>query len=234
MPEPGDKTELMRSLRGLVRGLAVLFWALPATLLICFLIALENDLGEVLERLGVIPPLVGNALLFYGLWQVAIFQRDERPWQRVLDRCKLLALINTGLAPFLFWWHRMPGEMVFQISVAVLAVSGAMFLFNLNFALHQLAAMLPDQTLRGEARLFTRLNLGMMAAVLVLMTAFFALLQFADGPHAPVFLVIVRDAIADGRRFLLVFMVLLPLALTMSLIWKTKETILNGIFHETA
>ena len=56
--------------------------------------------------------------------------------------------------------------------------------------------MLPDQTLRGEARLFTRLNLGMMAAVLVLMTAFFALLQFADGPHAPVFLVIVRDAIA--------------------------------------
>ena len=109
-----------------------------------------------------------------------------------------------------------------------------MFLFNLNFALHQLAAMLPDQTLRGEARLFTRLNLGMMAAVLVLMTAFFALLQFADGPHAPVFLVIVRDAIADGRRFLLVFMVLLPLALTMSLIWKTKETILNGIFHETA
>lgn len=229
MAEPASKAELMRSLRCLVRGLTVLFWALPGTLLV----SVESELSELAQRLGVVPPVAGNALLFYGLWQIARFQPGERIWQRVLDRSKLLCLINCGLSPFIFWANRMPQEAIFSFSVAVLAVSGVLFVFNLNFVLQRLAAMLPDQTLRGEIRMFTRINFGLMICVLLLLAFSFGLVPWVSSGALPVWMAMVHDAIIDARRFLLVFLILLPLALTMSLIWKTKELVLGSVFDQS-
>lgn len=230
MPEPGSKAELMRSLRSLVRGLSVLFWALPGTLLV----SVDSEISELSQRLGLVPPIAGNVLLFYGLWQISQFQTGERIWQRALDRTKLLCLVNCGLSPFIFWANRMPQETIFAISVSVLTVSGVLFVFNLNFVLQRLAAMLPDQTLRGEIRMFTQINFALMAMVLTLLAFYFGLAHWVDSPKLPASLALIYDGLIDARRLLLVFLILLPLALTMSLIWKTKELVLGSVFDQTA
>jgi hypothetical protein len=96
-----------------------------------------------------------------------------------------------------------------------------------NIVLKQLGAMLPDETLRQETRLFTRLNCWLLVVLLLLGSAQFAFLQpfqwqltfwaFASGPDRLGF-------------WALIFFALLPLAMTMALLWKTKEVIFDSVF----
>jgi hypothetical protein len=224
MSDPVVKAELMRSLRGLVRGLSVLFWGLPLTLLVC----VRTAVSEWLRPLGIVPPILSTMLLLYGLFQLSSFQRQERVWIHSLDRAKLLAVVNIGLSPFVFWWSRLPQVTFYFLVVAVLALSGVLFLFNLNFVLQRLAAMLPDETLRLETKFFTSFNLYLLLAVIALV-GIYSILQQLDG--LPERLVYLLRAIDGGKEWLLIFLILIPLAMTMTLIWKIKEVVLASVFE---
>lgn len=220
-----DPTEadLMKSLGRLVRGLSTLFWGLPIALVVCVQTARTSILGAF----GLFPPVLANAALLYGLVLVGGFRPQERVWIHALDRAKLLAVVNIGLSPFLYWWKLLPSVLHYQLAVAVMALTGLFFLFTLNLALQRLAAMLPDETLRLEARLFTNLNLGLLGTTLVLTAAGLGILQFPKPP--PWLLFMASLAVHFGLGFLLI-LVLLPVALTMSLIWKVKEVIFASVF----
>jgi hypothetical protein len=87
--------------------------------------------------------------------------------------------------------------------------------------------MLPDETLRQETRQFTALNRWLLIMLLAVTVSGAALLQVPH-PSANVgWLLVWLDR---GSRLLLIFFVLLPLAMTMALIWKTKEVILDAVF----
>jgi hypothetical protein len=111
--------------------------------------------------------------------------------------------------------------------VLVLVLSGLLFLFNVNSVLKQLGAMLPDETLRHETRLFTALNRWLLVGLLFLGVAFIVFL------HSPRW----REALGEYSDWVerlgfwsLTFIALLPLAMTMALLWKTKEVILDSVF----
>jgi hypothetical protein len=116
MDKSAPNPQLLRSLGKLARGLSALFWGLPATLLI----SAETARADWLKPLGILPLLAINLLLLYGLWQMGEFQKQERPWRLALDRALLLALVNLGLSPFLYWHNRMPGESFFTYAVMLL------------------------------------------------------------------------------------------------------------------
>jgi hypothetical protein len=215
--------ELLRSLGKLARGLSALFWGLPASLIVCT----ETARIEFLKPAGIVPALVVNALLLFGLWQMGDFQKQERPWRNALDRAKLLGLVNLGLSPFLFWFSRMPEQLFFRAAIFVLVLSAILFLFNLNVVLKQLGAMLPDETLRQETRQFTALNRWLLVALLLCATAYVVLM---NDPHLPAKLGALFLWVDNFSFLALAFFALLPLAMTMALIWKTKETILDGVF----
>ncbi|HTX21035.1 MAG TPA: hypothetical protein VMD27_04110 [Candidatus Aquilonibacter sp.] len=222
-PKPENEAELLRSLGKLARGLSALFWGLPTTLIVCA----ETTRAEVLKPFGIIPALAANGLLLFGLWQMGGFQKQERPWRNVLDRAKLLGLVNLGLCPFLYWQNKMPGQPYFNAAVLVLLLSALLFLFNLNAVIKQLGAMLPDETLRHETRLFTLLDRWLLVALLFFGTAYVVLLQDPRLPDALGTLFVWLNTFGFWG---LTFFALLPLAMTMALIWKTKETILDGVF----
>jgi hypothetical protein len=169
-----------------------------------------------------------NALLLFGLWQMGDFQKQERPWRSALDRAKLLGLVNLGLTPCLFWFNQMPGQPFFQAAIFVLALSAILFLFNLNVVLKQLGAMLPDETLRQETKQFTALNRWLLVGWLVFVAASIAVPQLFDLPaqFSPKILFWLQHA----EIAVLLFLGLAPLAITMALLWKTKETILDSVF----
>ncbi len=150
MSETAPKTELMRSLGRLVRGLSALFWGLPIALVVCVQTANTGWLDS-LGRYGLIAPVAVTALLFYGLHLISDFQKQERIWMLALDRTKILGLVNMGLSPFLHW-HQHLQSVVFMLRVL------------------------------------------------------------------------------DNQWLLAILIFLLPLAITMSLIWKIKEAILASVF----
>jgi hypothetical protein len=221
--ETRNKAELLRSLGHLARGLSALFWGLPASLVIC----VETARTDWLKSFGLIPALAATGLLIFGLWQMSDFQKQERPWRNALDRAKLLGLVNFGLSPFLYWHDRMPRETFFSAAIFVLVLSAVLFLFNLNVVLKQLGAMLPDETLRHETGLFTALNRWLLALLFLLSIAYVALLHVSQMPLEFGMLILWLNRLG---LWLLTFFALLPLAMTMALIWKTKETILDSVF----
>jgi hypothetical protein len=222
MPTPTPDPELLRSLGKLTRGLSALFWGLPAALIICA----ETARLSFIEPFEIVPALAVNVLLLYALRQMSSFQRQERPWRNALDRAKLLGMINLGLCPFLYWFNRMPELNYFRDAMGILVISAMLFLFNLNVVLKQLGAMLPDETLRHDVNLFTTLNRWMLALWLILIFSAILIPQFSLSQPTP------QIQIWTGRAELaaLLFLGLAPLSITMALIWKTKEVILDSVF----
>jgi len=216
--------DLLRSLGRLVRGLSALFWGLPAALIICFYTARADGL----KSFGMAPPIGATGLLVYGLWLLGAFQRQERVWRNALDRARLLSLINCGLSPFLYWWNRLPHHPFYTVMVVLFALSALLLVASVNLVLQRLSAMLPDEGLRIETKQFTTLNLNLLLATLIAALFYFGLGQ-AQG--IPRWLGIIAAIMDRGSFWFLIVLVLLPLAMTMALLWKTKEVILESIFN---
>ena len=223
MPDPALNAELLRSLGRLVRGLSALFWGLPIALIVCF----HTAKADSLKVFGIAPPLVTTGLLAFGLWQLGDFQKQERVWRTALDRARLLSLINFGLSPFLYWWNKVPANLFFLAMVVLLALSALLFLGSVNLVLRRLGAMLPDEALRLETRQFTTLNFMLLSATFVLALVYVGAGQFQA---LSFWLGAVVSVMEHGNLWFLIVLVLLPLAMTMALLWKTKEVILDNVF----
>lgn len=220
---PPPNPELMRSLGHLVRGLSALFWGMPIALLAC----VQAAKADWLRSYGIIPPLAATGLLLYALLQMGHFQPQERIWRAALDRAKLLAIVNCFLTPFIYWWNRLPQSMFFTAMVLILALTAVLFLASLNVVLQRLGAMLPDEGLRMETRQFTTLNLQLLIGTMVIALSYLLLNQLQK---PPLWMGIIMAIIDRGSFWFIILLVLLPLAMTMALLWKTKEVILDNVF----
>jgi hypothetical protein len=238
MSETPPNAELLGALGRMVRGLSILFWFLPLALVVCTMTAL----GEWFRQFGVVPALIVTAALCYGLSLLCHFQKQERPWIAALDRARFLALVNFGLSPFLYWWSRVPSHHFLTAVVQTLIFTGLLFLICLNPVLARLAAMLPDETLRHETRLFTSLNRTWLVIILTALSAYALMLRLDPGmpdrfigwilrvtplPQQAVPLIALLER---GRVQIFILLALFPVAMTMALIWKIKELILASVF----
>ena len=238
MPETVPSADLLSALGRLVRGLSALFWGLPISLVVC----VQTARGDLLQSLGILPPMIATALLLYGLELLGHFQKQERVWQTALDRAKIFGLINIGLSPFLYWWNRVPAHPFYGSIVEVMILSGLLFLFCLNPMLWRLAAMLPDETLRLETKTFTTVNRYLLLVAWAFFSLFFVIARAKPGWLDHLFQVLVTLSplqnhagsaavwLDRGGTWGVLFLVLLPVAMTMALIWKIKEAILASVF----
>jgi hypothetical protein len=224
---PVSKPELLPSLGRLVRGLSTLFWGLPVALVIC----VQTAKADWLRPLGIVAPLLVTGLLLYGLLLLATFQSQERVWMAALDRAKVFGLINVGLAPFLCWWNRMPWHPFYNAMVHLMFFTGLLFLFTLNPVLQRLTAMLPDETLRVETRLFTAINRGLLIANLTFLAGYYLLVRATRIPPVLIEFLVIWERFG---QWIMLFLILLPIAMTMALLWKTKEVILASVFGSEA
>ena len=232
MADAAPDPELLRSLGKLVRGLSALFWGLPLALIICVWTA--NS--QWLKGAGWVPPLVSTGLLVFGLWQLSAFQKQERIWRKALDAATVLAIINLGLTPFLYWSNQVPSNKFFFMMVVLLAVTAMLFLGSLNLVLQRLGAMLPDEALRLDTKQFTGVNLNLLLVVFVLSAIYFGLHvspSFTADLLSSLPAWLSRVALifdSQSSYYVLLLFVLPPLAMTMALLWKTKEVILDNVF----
>jgi len=235
MGDPPSKAEVLHALGHVVKGLSALFWGIPL-LLIAYVQTARADWLEPLAAfappgffgaIGVLPCLIISIIVCFALLKFSHFQKQERIWQNALNKAELFALINAGLCPFLFWWHRFPHIQLYITCVALLAMSCLIFLVQVNHVLYRLTAMLPDEILRSETRMFTSFNIIILNTVFVLLCAYLVAIQMHS---LPLFLRKVILVVSSEGTWMVVFLVLLPLAITMSLIWKIKEMIFSSVF----
>lgn len=236
--ESTSHSELLGTLGRLARGLSVIFWGLPIALVVC----VQCAKGDWFRPLGIIPPVVATGLLFYGLSLLGSFQKQERIWCVSLERAKFAALLNVGLSPFLYWWNRIPSHPFFGVVVEVMMISGLFFLLLLNPMLVRLTSMLPDETLRIETRMFTTLNRYILLGLMLLVTGYFVMVHIDAGlpdrcmgwllrvSPLPSQANVVVYFLDRAGMWVVLFFVLLPLAMTMALLWKIKEVILASVF----
>jgi hypothetical protein len=120
-----------------------------------------------------------------------------------------------------------PGNLFFLAIVVLMTLSAVVFVGSLNLVLQRLGAMLPDETLRLETRQFTLLNLNLLALVLLLLLFYLGLSQVRS---APLWLSAIAVQSELFGPWFIILLSLLPLAMTMALLWKTKEVILDSVF----
>jgi hypothetical protein len=221
------KADLMRALGRLMRGLSTLFWTIPLTLAADWETA-HSDWLDSLGALSFAPALLLSGLLWYGLRQMRDFQRQERVWQLALHRAGIFAIINAGLSPFLFWWHRFSWVPFYDVCVKLLAMSGFLFLIQVNQVLRRLAAMLPDEMLRMETRAFAKMNTWMLFAALGTLALDMLFINFPGTPRH----IGHHNYVLEGvGEWLGLFLTLMPVAVTLALLWKLKEAILTSFFE---
>jgi len=218
----------MQSVALLVRGLSALFWGLPLALVLSVQ-AGTSSWFRALGPVGLLGPVGAYGLLLYAVWLLGSFQKQERIWIAAVDRLRILAMTNLGLAPFLYWHRRFPEIALFASSIVFLAVFSILFLLAVNAALRRLVAMLPDETLRVETAVFTTLNGVVLLLLPSLVVANLVIRRLRDLPE---FLRYALEMSGPLQYWLLLFMILLPVAITMSLLWKTKEAILTSVFND--
>lgn len=220
------RAELLRSLGRLVRGLSLLFWGLPLACLAQLELAKFDWLGAA-GAWSCAPAVALNSALVYALGQLRRFQPQERIWQNALTRGEILAMINAGFSPFIYFWHRFPNVRYFAFSVGLLALTNLLFLIQVNRILQRLAAMLPDETVRAESKLFASFSIWLLAFVVAALAAWFGADTLCAESAG------VRQALAVARlggSGVILFLTLFPLALTMALLWKIKEVVFAGLF----
>jgi hypothetical protein len=218
-----SERNLIPALARVVRGLTLLFWAVPGMLLASTACAL--DLGW--RQFGYAPPVVAALALVYGLLQFRHFHPQEVVWAAARQRAFLLALMLLALSPLPVWWSRAPDEPFFARGMLLLAFAGQFFLIALNEVLLRLVAMLPDQTLRSETLFFTRLNTRLVLAILAGVLTWMGLPYWDQAPETVARLQVFFEV---TRPWLFVMALILPVSLTMTLLWKTKEVILHSVF----
>ena len=236
--EAPPSPELLSALGRLARGLSVIFWGLPIALVVC----VQSAKGDWFRPLGVLPPMAATGLLFYGVNLLAHFQKQERVWGTALERVKLFALINLGVSPFLYWWNRIPSNAFFTFVTEMLVLSGLLFLLFLNPMLVRLTSMLPDETLRSETRLFTMFNRYILLGIFLILAAYFLMVHLDPGSPDKLIAWLLKVTPLPAQagallyfldragQWIVLFLILLPLAMTMALVWKIKELILASVF----
>lgn len=206
-----------------MRGLSAIFWSLPVALIIC----IQTAKTDTFRNFNILPPIIATGWLLYGLSQLGRFQKQERIWIKALDRAKQIAFVNFGLSPFLYWYSARPDETFYLVVVAVLAFGGMTFLYSFNNVLYRLSTMLPDEALRLETSQFTAMNRRVIFAISISGIIYLVLL------HLPLPTPILLEpvlAYGQGVLWMLLFLTLLPLAMTMALTWKIKEVIMESVF----
>lgn len=226
-----------------------MFWGLPLALLACVRTAMGDGwralgawgglpvrgmggwLGLGMETMqACLPAGATVGLLIYGLGLLGRFQPQERVWTGALDRARVLGVLVLGLVPFLYWWSVRPTEPLFVESLLLLVFGGIAFLMALNRVLLRLAAMLPDMVLRADTRLFSRVN-GFLIGMLGALVGLEAMAVQRPG-WVPAYMMALLGELGESRNWLFVMLALVPLALTMTLLWKAKESIHDSVFGE--
>jgi hypothetical protein len=217
-----SREELLLNLGSLTRGLSCLFWGLPLCLITSVQVAM-TDWYRPLNHFAFAPPTFSALLIWHGFRELSQFRHSsgrDVSWRQSIERSEIFGLVGIGLSPFLYWWSRFPNVEFFLVGMALMGLNGMATLYQVNHNLRSIAERIPDESLREEVRFFSTLNTYLLWLGLAFIAAYSALIVGKALPNSMVGLLLTINMV---REWLLLFFLLWPLSITMSMIWKAKR-----------
>ena len=205
----------------LIRGFSWVLWGLPLTLLL-FFGALQV---EVLARLQLPSYALGVVILFTGMICLARSGQVTRAWQGWVRSGILLSFMMLYLAPFVFWWQRLPHVPFFGANMWILLFCTMLILVVANRLASELGGLYRDATFAVEARLcaWSVVVLMMLPFCIGIGYAYYTLKKYG---------IPMRATLGVAHRempFWLHVFFLLPFTLTMTTVWKARERAMRGL-----
>lgn len=224
-----SREELLMNLGPLTRGLSCLFWGLPMCLITCVQVAM-TDWYRPLGLFAFAPPTISAFLIWIGFRQLSRFRIEngsDLEWRQSVERSEIFGLVGIGLSPFVYWWSRFPNVEYFTAGMVLMGLNGLACLYQVNHNLRSISDRIPDGELREEVRFFSYLNTCLLWLGLAFVAAYSALVAWKALPNSMIGLIFTLNLV---RQWLLLFFLLWPLSITMSMIWKSKRIlfILSG------
>ena len=231
--------------RTLLRATAALLFGLPLALLMAvpgamsqwfhmfFILVVQDLVTRGFWLLDMLPTLGSMALLGYGVFGLGRINRDDPAWQSSVFHTRLTAILLCGMAPYLMWRDWIPHEDVFLFGAQTFAFVACVFVIQLNFILYRLARSLPNPVLESDTRMFSRLNLAMLMFILLLVVGYLAAsrMQWFTTPGLLANLI---ETIDHQGSLLLTLLMLPSVATTLSMIWKTRQTVMTMVFDPSS
>ncbi len=216
----------------MARGFTCLFWSLPVgMLLVSRVLTLRPGIRPAwfpsfwLESIRWPVHLGGLALFMAGLLLLGRALPDDRRWQATVTRALALAFVHGLLSPFLSWWETYPTHRFLLANVLVCGAALVLLLHQGDGLVAMAAKRAGDLGLHLEARLAA----GLMAGFGLAAVAGFGFGQWGAARGQVDAGVWENWIAARGWGLVLLTLVLMPLTLTMSVLWKIKERCLDRL-----
>ena len=198
----------------LARGFSCIFWGVALTLLLA-----SGTLDIRVVSFVHMPVYVFGVLLAYI--GAVFLQRAgalSDAWALYVRLLLLLLLVEVYLAPFVYWWRKMPHALYFNLNVSALILCTAWGMFIVNRLAGEAGALLHDRTFVFETRVA-----GWLSAA-------FMLIPLAHALYATIVAAIETNGYVaytfDPPPWVYVLSVL-PFGTTMAVAWKMKERCLQ-------
>lgn len=171
-------------------------------------------------------PFAATCVVLFATHLLARVEFSDTQWNVTTDRCRVFALVATGMSPFIYWWARIPEQPFFLAAMHGLILVAIVLLLGLNRLLVELAGHLNNDLELQEAKLFAGVNRWLLTNTLVVTILFFIVYRLRSLPSSIANFVGVID---QAGLFIALFLIVLPLALTMTIVWKLKEAVLEAL-----
>lgn len=216
---PGARVVLNRDqLIRLSTGCRLMLWSFPLGIG-AVAAMLRTDLLRVLHL-----PLLAAAILICG-WGAFVYH-STRPahdvWHHRTSQSLLLITLALYFSPFLYWWTRNPGSYYFAINSLLFAMCISVFLLHMNTCSGFVAETLGDKLFLLETRLCGWIILLLVAAYFTYTLIYLLIYQFTRGGT-----MFPYNIMRSGWVIMLV-----PFALTMGSLWKTRSHCLRALVNE--
>jgi len=213
-PRPDGSLSNLQLLR-LVRGASRVYWGIVLALIL----GTQLVKVELLEAMRIPPYIVGLLLTYWGILLLYGAGPITSHWSKMSKACCFLGLILLYFTPFLYWWEQAPEEIYYAVNAFLFWSCTIFILVLLNQMASELALRTKDKLFALEAHLSVWAVVLMLGIPLLLTViyAFYFGLRHQTSPFAHL------KVLIQGSPGHMSIIVLLPFALTIINLWKTKQ-----------
>jgi hypothetical protein len=212
-----------RSLWHISQSLTGFLWGLPLGLVL----SVYTLYGQQPDGLPVSPWALGviELVLVLGACRLLLVRRAPRPW---IHTSWTTAFWSTGtllLFPFLLWWRDFPESPILGWNMMGHWVLATCLITQLNSQVRLIGQMLDLRELQEEAKIFFRSVAVMFVFMWIFLGVVLAMAtNILDGPR----MAVATMAVMRIRGYLF-FAGLIPLSLTLYLIWKARRGVIQAL-----
>ncbi len=212
----------------LTQGLYFIFWGLLVTVLVAaqtVVLLWVRAFSEVFLAGGVVATLMGTWRLQQARLHALPDESTGPQWRNRVGRLRGVATLLAYFCVLFYMWRGVPDNFYLQLNAAAFVATGIVYLMMLNRTITTLAAFVGRKQMALEARLFTAANIVLL------------FLPFAAALAYIVLMAVLRQTslLEEFRQLLqrisllVAIVVLLPVSLTLALVWAAKDTLVQEL-----